>query len=231
MLTSLQTISRVVPPLVMSLRRKNQNFVLGISELLLSFVAAYEHIPLHRRLGLFSQLLKTLGPDGSLAATSALLFDRYPTDMNLASFVKQLMKQFDAATTLKSYNQYLDLVEDGLKPRRQLSNAFFGLKDKNVAEIEQALVTLLEGLIAMLEDEQLKGKLDRIFMEEKSEVSMIRQHFLLLVERIIITSNQVKSQVDCMSDSYTSRAFDSPEFSASSLSSTSFGEFGSFAHR
>jgi U3 small nucleolar RNA-associated protein 10 len=56
-----QTISRVVPQLASSLRSKHRNFLIGVADLLLSFTAAFEHIPSHRRLKLFSELARTLG--------------------------------------------------------------------------------------------------------------------------------------------------------------------------
>lgn len=184
-----QTVSRVVPPLAASLRRKNQNFVLGISELLLSFVAAYEHIPLHRRLKLFSQLLKTLGPEGSLAATTALLFDRYSTDLALSHFLADVMKSFDAVVILKSYRQYLDLVEDGLRPRRQVTDALFGFKEKNAVEIEQSLLNLLGGILTMLHDQHLKTKIGKVLYEDQAQATLVRQHFTFVVEKTIILSN------------------------------------------
>ena len=66
-----------------------------MADLLLSFTAAFEHIPLHRRLGLFGQLAKTLGPEDSLFAIIALLVDRYPSVAGVQRFVSDLLAMFD----------------------------------------------------------------------------------------------------------------------------------------
>ncbi|KAI7643597.1 hypothetical protein KC318_g21052, partial [Hortaea werneckii] len=60
-----QTVSRIVPPLAASLKKKGKDLASGAAELLLSFTAAFEHIPLHRRAGLFKHLVQTLGPKES----------------------------------------------------------------------------------------------------------------------------------------------------------------------
>ncbi|KAM3422575.1 U3 small nucleolar RNA-associated protein 10 [Cercospora zeina] len=75
-----QTVARIVPPLAASLKKKGRDLLTGSAELLLSFTAAFEHIPLHRRAGLFHNLVQTLGPEESLFAIMAMLIERYPED-------------------------------------------------------------------------------------------------------------------------------------------------------
>lgn len=96
-----QTISRVIPPLAASLRAKHKNFLTGVADLLLSFTAAFEHIPQHRRLKLFSELARTLGPEDSLSAIIALLVDRYPNSKSQRRFAVELLLIFDPIMTLQ----------------------------------------------------------------------------------------------------------------------------------
>jgi len=91
----------VVPPLAASLRAKHKNFLTGVADLLLSFTAAFEHIPQHRRLKLFSELARTLGPQDSLSAIIALLVDRYPHSKAQHVFVIDLLVVFDPVATLQ----------------------------------------------------------------------------------------------------------------------------------
>ncbi|KAG9713000.1 hypothetical protein KCU75_g24604, partial [Aureobasidium melanogenum] len=112
-----QTVSRVVPPLVASLRKKNQDLVTGAAELLLSFTAAFEHIPLHRRLRLFSHLVNALGPQDFLPAITAMLFDKYPTDKRVPTFSAELMGSFSPEIQLIAASQYIDLVTNALQPK------------------------------------------------------------------------------------------------------------------
>lgn len=95
-----QTISRVVPQLAASLRARHKNFLTGVADLLLSFTAAFEHIPQNRRLKLFSELAQTLGPEESLSAIIALLVDRYPTSTDQRKFAIDLLLMFDPVVTL-----------------------------------------------------------------------------------------------------------------------------------
>ena len=91
-------IEQVIPPLVDSLREQNQDPVTGTAELLLSFVAAFEHIPAHRRLELFASLARTLGEDEFLFALLAMLVDRYDQDPGVQAFSIELAAQFSANT-------------------------------------------------------------------------------------------------------------------------------------
>ena len=107
-----QTISRVVPQLAASLRHKHQNFLTGVSDLLLSFTAAFEHIPSQRRLKLFSELARTLGPEDSLSAIVALLADRYHNDKTQRKFSTELLLVFDPVNTLLVRNHPILWSED-----------------------------------------------------------------------------------------------------------------------
>lgn len=83
----------MIPPLLSSLRKGKKNFLSGIAELLLSFAAAYEHIPSNRRLDIFSQLVFTLDSDECFAAMVAILFDKYSEDSSLPNFVAKLAQR------------------------------------------------------------------------------------------------------------------------------------------
>jgi U3 small nucleolar RNA-associated protein 10 len=74
--------------------------VQGASEILLSFTAAFEHIPLHRRLGLFEHVTKTLGPQDCLYAIVAMIVDRYPTDNRARRFIADLINVFEPSIGL-----------------------------------------------------------------------------------------------------------------------------------
>ena len=73
---------------------------MGISELLLSFVAAYEHIPAQRRLDLFSSLTEKLGADEFLFALLVLLKDKYPNNKKVTEFAVELSGRHGVTTQL-----------------------------------------------------------------------------------------------------------------------------------
>jgi len=86
-----QTIQRVIPPLVASLQVQGVSPLIGSAELLSSFVAAFQHIPAHRRLKLFMALTKTLGPSDFLYALLAMLGKKYHDEKG------------EAATSIKEF--------------------------------------------------------------------------------------------------------------------------------
>jgi U3 small nucleolar RNA-associated protein 10 len=77
----------VVPALVQSLRKQKRDVVSGTSELLLSFIAAFEHIPSHRRHRLFEALITRLGTHDFLFAVLAMLGNRHVTDKDVLSLM------------------------------------------------------------------------------------------------------------------------------------------------
>lgn len=91
----------VIPRLVKSLHTRNENPITGTMGLLFSFVAAFEHIPSSRRLGLFKSLVDKLGTTQFLFALVVLLLDKHPDDAIVRSFGADLIGAFDALTQLQ----------------------------------------------------------------------------------------------------------------------------------
>jgi U3 small nucleolar RNA-associated protein 10 len=95
-----QTVSRVIPPLVASLKKRSREVVPGVVDVLISFTAAFEHIPNHRRLSLFEHVTNALGPSDCLYALVVMILDRYPTDVAARNFVRDLLNLFDSDVAL-----------------------------------------------------------------------------------------------------------------------------------
>lgn len=95
-----QTIDQVVPALVQSLRNQKRDVVSGTSELLLSFTAAFEHIPSHRRQRLFEALVTKLGTQDFLFAVLAMLANRYGLDKDVCSLMTGLVANIGAELQL-----------------------------------------------------------------------------------------------------------------------------------
>ncbi|KAJ4983449.1 ssu processome component [Stagonosporopsis vannaccii] len=187
-----KTISRVVPQLAASLRAKHKNFLTGVSDLLLSFTAAFEHIPLHRRLKLFSELARTLGPEDSLSAIIALLADRYHNTKTQRRFSTELLLVFEPIHTFDAIKGYLDLVADAAGPKRKVSDTMFGLNEKKSAEVESAIQNLLVCLADLAADDRLRTHVTKAF-RRKSDNSKPRDVFASIVEVTIQISKQVAS--------------------------------------
>ena len=108
MLKDFKTIESVIPPLVEALRKQKSGPLAGTSELLLSFVAAFEHIPNHRRSGLFSSLIDKLGAEEFLFALLILLLDRYADSREIKQFIQEFTSQYSPLIQLKVGPSLLD---------------------------------------------------------------------------------------------------------------------------
>lgn len=188
-----QTVARVIPPLAVSLKKKGKNLVSGVSELLLSFIAAFEHIPLHRRAGLFEHLVETLGPDETLFAVIAMLIERYSEHSQVSAFVADLINHFPPLTGLKAASQYLDLGYDGFRPKRSLSDVLLGLNDKDSDEVEDSIDTLLEGLGTLLRNGTLRKRLAKDLNTNDENAESIRSTYASLLEQTMVLTNELKS--------------------------------------
>lgn len=85
----------IIPRLVQSLHERERDPIRAVSELLLSFVAAYEHIPPQRRLELFKSLVDKVGAVKFLFALLVILLDKHPGDEKVVQFGVNLIQQYN----------------------------------------------------------------------------------------------------------------------------------------
>ncbi len=88
----------VIPRLMESLRKRSKDSLAGVSELLLSFAAAFEHVPARKRLGLFQSLMDMIGADEYLFALLILLEDKFPRNNRVLQFSVDLLDCYAAQT-------------------------------------------------------------------------------------------------------------------------------------
>lgn len=193
-----QTIERVVPQLTLALKKRNRNLVAGASELLLSFIAAYEHIPLHRRSGLFQRLIQTMGPDDCLFAIEAMLIDRHAGSRSVIQFIGDLSAHFSLGTVLESFSRYVDLIEDALLPKtkRNLSETVFGLKEKSQDQIDATVLNLTSSLANLLEISQLRARFTKLARTAPVEAAGARNIVAHLLEQPVKLSQKVKGRAE-----------------------------------
>lgn len=99
----------IVPRLVQSLHKRKEGPFVGVSELLLSFAAAFEHIPSQRRLGLFTSLIDKVGSRDYLFALFVILIDKYPNNRKVVQFMVELGRRYDVDTRLQVRAIYLEV--------------------------------------------------------------------------------------------------------------------------
>ncbi|KAI1306617.1 armadillo-type protein [Xylaria venustula] len=189
-----QTIKEVVPPLIQSLRKGKISPLAGSSELLLSFVTAYEHIPSHRRLGLFVSLVETLDAKEFLFALLAMLVNMYsPTDQVL-SFATEVFNYFTVEIQLRSLVKLLNLIGDIFQPRPIISAVLLGTNDQSERDPEKIGLSELTLLPHLLSSRKLTAQISKLAERDDMEASKIRELYSTLLEDLLLLADSLKQR-------------------------------------
>ena len=189
-----QTVKEVVPPLIESLRKGNSSPVAGASDILVSFTTAYEHIPAHRRQGLFVALVETLGPRDFLFALVCMLIDRYDTSDALLSFIVDLLNNFDMKTQLETFIKLLGLVADLFTPKPNMSLVLLGIgEDEDTKDFNRIALRQLSALPRFLSNKRLRSQISKLADREDMEASEVRDLYATLLESILKLADTVKA--------------------------------------
>ncbi|EME47404.1 hypothetical protein DOTSEDRAFT_50810 [Dothistroma septosporum NZE10] len=191
-----QTVARIIPPLAASLQKRGKDLVSGAADLLLSFTAAYEHIPLHRRADLFRNLVDTLGADQALFAIAAMLIERHPKDPGVHRFVSELMNSFANNTQITAVKQYIDLVFDTLGARRALSDVILGFGEKSKEQAKEATSVLIDGLTDVLGRDGLRKRLAKQLKAGDENAESLRVAYSAILEKSMQLRLELKSDAD-----------------------------------
>jgi U3 small nucleolar RNA-associated protein 10 len=183
------TVESIVPPLAASLKKGGRDLIQGASELLLSFTAAWEHMPLHRRLATFKHLVQTLGEGEALFAVVAMLVERYRQDNTLPAFVKELCNACQIDTQLSAVKQYLNLIQEACKPRRPVADAILGFGEKNPEQVKESIVVLFDGLPIILANPGLRKGIATEMQKSDEAAEEVRKVYGDVLERIVSFSN------------------------------------------
>ncbi|OBT76755.1 hypothetical protein VF21_04511 [Pseudogymnoascus sp. 05NY08] len=188
-----QTIAEVIPPLIASLRKEKGGPVTGAAELLLSFVAAYEHVPAHRRKGLYTSLVQTLGPEDFLFAVLGMLADKYGATESIKAFSVDLASSFSVDVQLQTAVKYLDLAADLLKPRPTISAVLLGSSESSTTDGNRSALTQLTLLPHLLSEKKLIDQTARLLQRDDMDASRVRELYSTLLENLLSLADQVKA--------------------------------------
>lgn len=207
-LMEVQTMESVIPRLVQSLHKRKDGPLVGISELLLSFAAAYEHIPPQRRIDLFVSLVDKIGPGDYLFALIAILLDKYPNDRSVVRFATDLTCRYsvktrlqvmtltklhvDGSNVLQTLKQFLALILDARKPKPTFSKSLLQLDNVDVA-----LSNLLPLAPAVLGDANTISKVFKRLSKSSEEAADIRALFANILEDTFILSEHCQGNKTC----------------------------------
>lgn len=188
-----QTIDQVVPVLVQSLRNQKRDVVAGTSELLLSFTAAFEHIPSHRRQRLFQALVTKLGAKDFLFAVLAMLANLHGLEKNVSVLMTYLASNLDPQDQLITFQKYLSLVSDALKPKPGISQILLGVGNEGAKDKHVVAEGLLRSLSYCLKHSSLKAQMAIIFNSDAEHtVTQVAGLFSQILEQVLVMSDAVQ---------------------------------------
>ena len=188
-----QTIDQVVPALIQSLRNQKRDIVSGTSELLLSFTAAFEHIPSHRRLRLFHALISKLGTQDFLFAVLAMLANRYSTDKDVLTLMTGVASDTTPVVELTTYSKYLNLILDSFEAKPTISAVLLGIGSDDGRDPQKVAVDLLRDLAHLLKHSSLKSKLETAFETEGPTTDQVRACFSRVLGQVLALGESVQN--------------------------------------
>ncbi|KAI0023123.1 armadillo-type protein [Xylariomycetidae sp. FL0641] len=189
-----QTVKEVVPPLIQSLRKGKVSPLAGASELLISFVTAYEHIPSHRRLGLFVSLVETLGAQDFLFALLAMLINMYGTTDQVLYFATEVFNYFSVEVQLQSLIKLLGLVRDVFQPRPTVSLVLLSSNEQGERDPQKIALRELGLLPQLLSSRKLTTQISRLAQRDDMEASRVRELYSTLLEDLLSLADSLKDQ-------------------------------------
>ena len=189
-----QTIDSVIPPLVDSLHKQKEDAVTGASELLLSFVAAFEHIPSHRRFGLFQSLVNKLGPVEFLFALLVMLANKYSGNKGVVQFAADLVGRYEPETQLVTVGKYLGIVLDTFETTPSISEKLLALGNEKNQSAEGAALNLLPLLAQILNADRLAQKSAKVLHQGEPDAGRLREIYSQILEQVLTLSEKVKDQ-------------------------------------
>ncbi|KAH7162455.1 armadillo-type protein [Dactylonectria estremocensis] len=189
-----QTIKEVIPPLIDSLRQGQKSPVAGASDILVSFTTAYEHIPAHRRQGLFVALVETLGPQEFLHGLISMLVDRYGPSDALLQFVVELLNNFSIEAQLETLVKLWDLIADLFKSKPGISFVLLGISDdRNNKDVQEIALRQLSAFPTFLSSKKLRSQIGGVMEQDDMQASRARELYAALLENILVLADTVKA--------------------------------------
>ncbi len=189
-----QAIDRIIPPLVGKLKQQDEhNLIRSTTGLLSSFVAAFDHIPRHRRVKLYQRLLKRLGPRDFAFALSAMLT---ATKIGIESryvFLVEVMGHFSPLEQLISYSKIIALVADVYSDKPHDADSLLHIDSSSSPtdrlETSLALFSLTEHL---LRSQYLSLQLSKVAASDDGSKDAVQEQLKQNLQQVLETIRSLK---------------------------------------
>ncbi|KAF3926910.1 hypothetical protein ABW20_dc0105722 [Dactylellina cionopaga] len=192
-----QTIHRVIPPLLQSLRRSHAaDPEAGVSEIMSNFVAAFQHVPAHRRMKMYLSLSQSMGANEYLYMLLLLLGEKFFEEksagrhmaVTIREFCENFCAVFPAGEQLGAFVKCLDVcvdlaTEDGA-PKKE-SVQIFREKQMSAEKRIEVVTGLLELLSVMLGSRKLRNLVSNAQKTDSEEVVVLKGYFVDAVKKCL----------------------------------------------
>ncbi|KAL8964968.1 MAG: hypothetical protein Q9183_004109, partial [Haloplaca sp. 2 TL-2023] len=185
-----KTMDSVIPRVMESLRERNKDPLAGVSELLLSFVAAFEHVPSQRRLALFRSLMDLVGPGEYLFALVILLQNKLPDNKRIVQFSADLLDCYQVNVLFETVERFAATVLDSTQTKPTFSSHLVSSPHQNSKD---GGTSMMAYLAALLGDKRLLSKCKGAFTSEKSHVAGLRSTLARIMDQLLSLSRQSRN--------------------------------------
>ncbi|KAK6346259.1 snoRNA-binding rRNA-processing protein utp10 [Orbilia blumenaviensis] len=190
-----QTIHRVIPPLLESLRRSHiKDPAAGVSEIMSNFVAAFQHVPAHRRMKMYLSLSQSMGTNEYLYVLLLLLGEKCYEEkvagrhmaVTITEFCENFCAGFPASEQMGAFVKYLEVCVDlaGDSPNKRTLQLF---KEKQMSETKrvEVVTALLELLGVILGSRKLRNLVSNAQKGAGEEVVVLKKYFVDAVKQCL----------------------------------------------
>jgi U3 small nucleolar RNA-associated protein 10 len=180
-----QTMDKILPALVKSLRNRDQDPRSQISHLISTFTAAYEHIPVKRRLPLFKRLVLHLGEEALLWEVVSSLSQRYAGDAKINAFIVSLTNTVNLNVQLKSCSRLLQHIQETMDNQLAPQPTTDGFEDASDVNASATISSSLVSLGEMLTKSNVGSRIARLDVTSENAMAELIPLWKGLLDRMI----------------------------------------------
>lgn len=178
-----QTMEKVLPPMIESLRSKGQDLIAETSDLISGFTVAYEHIPTHRRLRLYKKLVSNLGDETFIWVLISSLTRRYADRVDVIAFIVSLINTFEVKVQLKTCLDLIAIVQKAVdrKPTQQPADE----ATKDAGNDKATMLSLLRILDKIFTTSNIRSGIARLNRADTNASAVLMSIWRDLLDRMI----------------------------------------------
>ena len=180
-----QTMDKIIPAMIDSIHGRGQDLVGQTSDLIFSFVVAFEHIPPHRRLRLFKKLVSNLGDEVFLSILISSLTKRYPNQDDVNSFIVILTNTFEADIQLGTCVRLVGCLRDALAGQPSQRKKVTEAENVNDSMSPVAVLSLLRTLDRLFTESNISTKIARFGMSVQNGKENLTSTWKSLLDQMI----------------------------------------------